>query len=53
MLLRYIRNNKKFQKLMNITINDYREAYSEIEIEVIPKINKIGKFINIPKKNDS
>ena len=38
--------NKKIQKRLNINIQDYKE-YSEIEIEIIPIINKNGRFINI------
>ena len=52
-LLRYIQYNKKLQNLLYITINDYKEAFYKIEIEVTPKINKTGKFINIPKENET
>ena len=39
---------------MNININNYKscsEIHSSIEIEIIPKKNRYGKFINITKKD--
>ena len=30
-------------------INDYKNAHSKIEIEIIPKENIYGRFIHIPK----
>ena len=42
--------NKKLQKRLNISINDYKEysqLYSSIEIELKLVDNKYGKFINI------
>ena len=45
-----IRYNKKFQKKLNLSINNYKE-YSEqfttIEIEIIPVKDEYGKLINI------
>jgi len=49
-LLDLIKYNKKIQKRININIKDfkeYSEIYSSIEIEIIPLINKYGRFINI------
>ena len=50
-LLNIIHYNKKYQKLMNIKLNDYKNEYLKIKIEIIPKEYKYGKFINISKKN--
>ncbi len=41
--------NKNLQQRLNLDINDYKEfseIYSSIEIEIIPAVNKYGKFIN-------
>ena len=46
-LLDIIHYNKKYQKLMNIKLKDYKNKFSKIEIEIIPKENTYGKFINI------
>ena len=49
--LQIVRYNKKMQNKLNITINDYIEEYSRIEIEIIPnKTRNIG-YINIPEEN--
>ena len=48
--LEIIKYNKKIQNRLNIKINDYiycSETYTKIEIEIIPKKNIYGKFINI------
>ena len=48
--LEIIKNNKNIQNRLYININDYKkfcEAYSSIEIEIIPSKIKYGKFINI------
>ena len=47
--LEIIKYNKKFQKKLNLNINDYKE-YSLIEIELKVEENKYGKFINITDK---
>ena len=39
--------NKKLQKRLNISINEYKE-YSEIEIELKLADGKYGEYINIP-----
>jgi len=52
-LLNIINYNKKYQKLMNKKLMDYKIEYSKIEIEIIPEENKYGKFINISKNNES
>ena len=46
-LLDIIHYNKKYQKLMNIKLKDYKNKFAKIEIEIIPKENTYGKFINI------
>ena len=49
-----IKCNKKLQKRLNISINDYKEysqSFSTIEIELKPPSNKFGDFINIPDKD--
>ena len=48
-LLRIIKYNQKLKRILNIDLNDYKE-YCEIEIELTPKLNKYGKFINIINK---
>ena len=50
-LLDLIRYNKKYQKLMNKKLIHYKKEFSKIEIELIPKENKYGKFINISNKS--
>ena len=50
--LEIFKYNKKIQKRLNISINNYKEyseIYSSIEIELIPIKNSNGKFINIPE----
>ena len=44
--LRIVNYNKKIQKRLNITNEDYKE-YSSIEIEIIPIKDYYGRFINI------
>ena len=46
--------NKKLQKRLNLSINDYKECnqlYTNIEIELKFVNNKYGNFINIPKND--
>jgi len=50
-LLQIIKHNKNLQKILNIDNNDYKE-YCEIEIELIPKLNQSGKFINFLGKEN-
>ena len=48
--LEIIRYNKSIQKRINININHYKafsEEYSSIELDIIPKKGKYGKFIKI------
>ena len=40
--------NKKLQKRLNLSINDYKEYYQSIEIELKIAEDKYGEFINIP-----
>ena len=39
--------NKKLQKRLNLSINDYKDYYLSLEIELKIADNKYGKFINI------
>ena len=51
-----IKINNKLQKRLNIEINDYREyndTYFPVEMEIKPFIFNYGKFINIPKNEES
>ena len=50
-LLDVIKYNKTLKRRINININDYKE-YPLIEIEIIPKIDEYGKFININKEDE-
>ena len=45
-LLNIIHYHKMYQKLMKIKLKDYENEFSKIEIEIIPKENTYGKFIN-------
>ena len=45
-LLQIIKHNKRVQKKLNINVNDYK-YFNDIEIELIPKNNEYGLFINI------
>ena len=49
--LEIIKYNKKLQKRLNLSINDYKEYYLSIEIELKIVDDKYGKFINIPDKD--
>ena len=52
--LKIIQYNKNLQKRMHIDINNYRdysEKFSRIEIEIIPKQNEQGYFINIKEED--
>ena len=54
-LLQIIKYNKAIQQRIKISINDYKEfseIYSSIEMEIIPLINKYGKFINIKEEEN-
>ena len=51
-----IKCNKKLQKRLNISINDYKEysqSFSTIEIELKPPSNKFGDFINMSGDEDN
>ena len=43
-----VKYNKRIQNRLNLSTKDYKEC-CEIEIEIIPKKGKYGKFININK----
>ena len=45
-LLNIINYNKKYQELMNIKLNDYKNEFLNLKIEIIPKENIYGEFIN-------
>ena len=54
-LLYIIKYNKNIQNKININVNDYKtylEKYSPIELEIIPKKNEYGKYININKGDE-
>jgi len=51
-LLNIIKYNKKAQKRLDLSINDYMN-YSLIIIEITPSKNKLGKFINIKNGEES
>ena len=51
-LLGMAKYNKNLNERINININDYKEYYEQIEIEIIPVDNKYGKFINIKKGDE-
>ena len=49
-LLELIKYNKNIKRRINVGVNDYKEyseLYSSIEIEIIPKMNEYGQFIDI------
>jgi hypothetical protein len=53
--LEIVRWNKKIQNRLNLDIKDYKEysqTFSSIEIEIIPRKDKYGKFINIDNKDE-
>ena len=50
-LLNIINYNKKYQKLMNIKLKDYKNEYSKIELEIILEENKYGRFIKFYNQN--
>ena len=52
-LLEIVRYNKNIQNILYKGLQDFINEYSKIEIEIIPKENIYGKFINIPKKYES
>ena len=52
-LLEIIRYNKNIQNKLNKKLIDFIKEYSKIVIEIIPKENKFGKFISIPKRYES
>ena len=49
-LLNIVHYNKKYQKFMHKKIKDYKDEYSKIKIEIIPKENSFGEFINFKSK---
>ena len=51
--LNILKYNKKYQKILNIKINDYKyynETFTPIEIEIMPLEDIYGKFINFNSK---
>ena len=46
-LFKMIQHNKKFQKRLGISIDDYKSFSKIVEIEIIPAKNKYGTIINI------
>ena len=54
-LLEIVKNNKKLQKRLNLSINDYKkytQLYSSIEIELEVVGNRYGEFIQAKNIND-
>ena len=54
--LELVKYNKKLKNRVNLSLKDYKkysETFSSIEIEIIPKRNKYGKFISINKNEKS
>ena len=49
--LKIIKHTKKLQSRLDLNINNYKK-FTEIEIDIRPKINEYGVFINIPNKED-
>ena len=49
--LETIRYNKKIKNKLDISIKDYKE-YLQIEIEIVPILNKNTNFIYISNKNN-
>ena len=49
-LLEIIRYNKNIRNKLNKKVKDFEKEYSKIEIEIIPKNNGYGTFINISQK---
>ena len=49
--LKIIKCNINMQKRLNININDYKDFYEKIELEIIPIQNEYGLFINIKPKD--
>ena len=47
--LEIVRYNKKIQNILNLSVNDYKEYYEGIEIEIIPVVNMVNLFILIMK----
>ena len=47
-----IKYNKKVQNKLDISVNDYKIYYNEIEIEIVPAKNKFENFINIQNKKE-
>ena len=45
-LLDLIRYNQHLQKILNKTLTDYKKESVKIIIDIIPKLNEFGKFIN-------
>ena len=52
-LLQIIHYNKNLQNKLNIRKTNYKREYWKIKIEIIPKENEFGKFINIKNKYKS
>ena len=47
-----IKYNKTVQNKLNISLNDYKIYYNEIEIEIVPAKNEFKNFINIQNKEE-
>ena len=49
--LEIVKYNKKLQNRLNLSVKDYKETFSPIEIEIIPAKGKYGEFIKV-NEND-
>jgi len=49
--LNIVKYNKNLQEKIKVNINDYKEEYLKIQIEIIPATNKYGEFIRIPEND--
>ena len=53
--LQIVKYNKRIQNRINLSVKDYKEyseTFTPIEIEIIPRKDKYGKFINIDNKDE-
>ena len=48
--LEILKYNKRMQNILQLNMNDYKDYHEQVEILIRPTINKYGKFINIPKR---
>ena len=49
--LEIVKYNKKLQNRLNLSIKDYKETFSPIEIEIIPAKGEYGEFIKVDEND--